>query len=93
MINVKELTKVCPGCNGEKWLQDVEWVEWNKKLTKREEELKLEGKSFIGARDQAIEELEMPDCPEEHPCGECDGKGEVLTDQGVEVIHFVRKWL
>ena len=39
------------------------------------------------------EELELSKEPEELDCPECEGKGVILTDEGKELLSFIRRHL
>jgi predicted methyltransferase len=49
-------------------------------------------KAWNELKDQR-EELELSKEPEELDCPECEGKGVILTDEGKELLSFIRRHL
>lgn len=100
MFDINKLEKVCPECNGEKIIYSLAWQKYFKEMKKSEEYLKIKFNKLIkeGKYDKneyyvfVEKEIPPPQEPEEYSCPKCEGKGTVLTDEGVRLIGFIRKY-
>lgn len=84
--------KECHVCNGDKYLYSLEWQEYYKKFDEVEQNLIDQGKDHsIKAVKDILERQGIfePDCPEEYPCYECDGKGVEPTEEGKQILDFL----
>ncbi len=71
------LQDVCDECGGAGWLSNLDWHRW------------FEAGQPAGREPRdGFGELE----PEEPPCGECEGHGVRLTEAGLALLEFVRRW-
>jgi hypothetical protein len=92
------LEKQCPECKGEKYYYNPIWKEyWEMVENRRDELIKEECLEYTEAFDRAekqfIDKKPNNNEPEECFCSECEGKGTVLTDEGIEIMRIVKKYL
>ncbi len=93
-MNLPKLEIKCPECKGEKYFYSQAWADHWTKAEDRRDELTEQGIEYYKAVLQAEKELrdEKPEEPQELVCGECEGKGTILTAEGIEIMRIVRKY-
>ena len=72
-----ELDRKCSECGGSGVVQSAEWADWWERNIDRAE----------------VDRTEQPDGPEEIPCGVCNGRQRVPTEEGEQLLAFVRRHL
>jgi uncharacterized protein YbaR (Trm112 family) len=98
MDDFSKLEVTCPKCKGNKFIENLEWQEYNNKemeLIKKYENQGFEPYMYWPLVDKEMKELGYfePEGPEEYPCPECEGRGTVLTEEGKQLISFIRKYI
>lgn len=89
------LEKQCPACKGSGFVHSEAWAEYFRRENELAQKYISQGLSKNEAVIKAYEDMkdEQPNEPEEPECCECDGRGTVLTDEGLKIISLVRKYL
>lgn len=98
IIDLAKLEKICPECDGSGYIGDPEWNEYLKKeieIIKKYETQGLKPDEYWPKVKTEMEKLGYfePDGPEEYECPDCEGRGTVLTEEGMALIDFVKKYL
>jgi len=76
-----DLDRKCSECGGSGVVQSAEWQEWWERW---------ERNAHLAPLDRREEE---PDGPEEIVCGVCNGRQRVPTEEGEQLLAFVRRHL
>lgn len=95
---LKEAKKVCPRCNGYKWIVSPEWEQyhelWNSTVKMLKEKYPDKPSHLIERQaDAELDHLLPRDVDEEIPCPKCEGAGYILTDEAFELICLLRQLL
>lgn len=92
-----DLDRICPACQGRSVEWSDQWRDWNvrydaaKKDATERGALDQENGKWLDPTLRALEEEMEHLGPEEIPCGECEGVGAVLTNEGRTLVAFIRK--
>lgn len=92
MIDLYTLDKQCPKCSGLGRIENPQWFLFWTKLDGLRDSFRT-----LGTEDKITKfEKATPDQPTEPMffiCRECHGRGKVLTDEGKQLIEFIRFWM
>lgn len=94
-MSLPNLEKQCPECEGSGFVHNKAWAEYFKRENELAQKFITQGLSEREAVIKAYEYMkdEQPNEPEELICCECEGRGTVLTEEGLSIISIVRKYL
>lgn len=87
--------KICPICDGSGVVYNHRWREHKFDVEQLAKKYQSEGMSWLEAEEKAFAKLKHlePDELEELPCEFCEGKGIVPTEEGLEILRFVQKYI
>jgi ferredoxin len=79
----------CEACNGECYVRSPEWERWDALFEQKRSERRARGLPISHV--DILEQMPpMPeDVPEEEPCIECGGTGQVPTQAGEQILKLI----
>jgi len=91
---IPELDRKCSECGGSGASRDPEWADWSSRYEATRRLWKDRGYTDETAREQALAVAgPTPEGPEEIPCGVCDGRQRVPTEDGDRLLEFFHRHL